>query len=74
MTIDVPSLILDVTSSPRAAPCADCATATVRGKDLGAGNARDKFAFVSDSALPAKPFSHIHQATGAAVSDATQDE
>eukprot|EP00913_Durusdinium_trenchii_P010082 g9456.t6 len=30
-------------------------------KDLGAGNARDKFAFVSDSALPAKPFSHIHQ-------------
>ncbi|CAK9036476.1 unnamed protein product [Durusdinium trenchii] len=29
--------------------------------DLGAGNARDKFAFVSDSTLPAKPFLHIHQ-------------
>ena len=30
--------------------------------DLGPTNPRDKFAFVSDSALPAKPFSEIYQA------------
>ena len=29
--------------------------------DLGPKNPRDKFAFISDSALPAKPFSEIYQ-------------
>lgn len=32
--------------------------------DLGPTNPRDKFAFVSDSALPAKPFSEIYQVLG----------
>ena len=30
--------------------------------DLGPSNTHDKFAFISDSALPAKPFSEIYEA------------
>ncbi|CAJ1337622.1 unnamed protein product [Effrenium voratum] len=32
--------------------------------DLGPVNARDKFAFISDSALPAKPFAEVHRILG----------
>eukprot|EP00927_Polykrikos_kofoidii_P045894 TRINITY_DN40035_c0_g1_i1.p1 TRINITY_DN40035_c0_g1~~TRINITY_DN40035_c0_g1_i1.p1 ORF type:complete len:457 (+),score=58.05 TRINITY_DN40035_c0_g1_i1:28-1398(+) len=68
-----PSCVLQVAGSPlQAVPtvpsyyCTDLVSpmnqllAVALGSDVGSGNPLDKFTFISDSTLPAKPFPHVY--------------